>query len=219
MLFRSLSVTPVPGQWGVADVTVRATDGVETSTRLFRLTVRRPNRVPTPVNDTVTMVRSSQLRIPVATLLSNDSDPDGDTVVVDSVAPFSASGGRVQLRGTFVVYTPLTGGPASDSFVYTAGDGFGGLTQATVQVTLTDPPPPSGGDMSLANMKATPQSVSIEFVGVRGRRYRIERSPNMLPPWTTLGTVTADAFGRIRFEDTSPLATMGYYRITRATGP
>jgi hypothetical protein len=155
----------------------------------------------------------------VATLLGNDSDPDGDTVFVDSVSPLSAAGGRVQLRGLFVVYTAPEGGPATDTFVYTAGDGFRGLTTATVQVTLTDPEPPGGSALSLASMQATPQSVVLEFVGVRGRQYRIERSPDMQPPWTALGTATADAFGRFRFEDTSPLGSMGFYRIVRVTGP
>jgi hypothetical protein len=181
--------------------------------------VGRPNLAPLTVDDVVSVTRATSVRIPVATLLGNDSDPDGDTVVVDSVAPFSAAGGRVQLRGLFVVYTPPEGGPATDTFVYTAGDGFGGLTTATVQVTLTEPEPPEGSALSLSSMRATPQSVVLDFVGIRGRRYRIERSPNMQPPWTGLGTATADEFGRFRFEDTSPLDPMGFYRIVRVTGP
>jgi hypothetical protein len=215
---RTLSLTPVPGQYGTADVTMRVTDGTETAVRLFKVTVYRPNRAPLAGNDVVSVTRATSVRIPVATLLGNDSDPDGDTVFVDSVSPLSAAGGRVQLRGLFVVYTPPADGPTTDTFVYTAGDGFRGLTTATVQVTLTDPET-SGSALSLANMRATPQSVVLEFVGVRGRQYRIERSPDMQPPWTALGTATADAFGRFRFEDTSPLGSMGFYRIVRVTEP
>ena len=198
---------------------MRVTDGTETAVRLFQVTVYRPNRAPLAVDDVVSVTRATSVRIPVATLLGNDSDPDGDTVVVDSVAPFSAAGGRVQRRGSFVVYTPPTGGPATDSFVYTAGDGFRGLTTATVQVTLTDPEPPEGSALSLSSMQATPQSVVLNFVGIKGRRYRVERSSNMQPPWTALGTATADDFGRFRFEDTTPLAPMGFYRIVWVTGP
>ena len=216
---RTLSLTPVPGQYGTADVTMRVSDGTETAVRLFQVTVYRPNLAPLAVDDAVSVARATSVRIPVATLLGNDSDPDGDTVVVDSVAPFSAAGGRVQLRGLFVVYTPPVGGPATDSFVYTAGDGFRGLTTATVQVTLTDPEPPEGSALSLSSMQATPQAVVLNFVGIKGRRYRIERSPNMQPPWTALGTATADDFGRFQFEDTTPLAPMGFYRIVRVTGP
>ena len=215
---RTLSLTPVPGQYGTADVTMRVTDGTETAVRLFKVTVYRPNRAPLAGNDVVSVTRATSVRIPVATLLGNDSDPDGDTVFVDSVSPLSAAGGRVQLRGLFMVYTPPADGPTTDTLVYTAGDGFRGLTTATVQVTLTDPET-SGSALSLANMRATPQSVVLEFVGVRGRQYRIERSPDMQPPWTALGTATADAFGRFRFEDTSPLGSMGFYRIVRVTEP
>ncbi len=216
---RTLSLTPVPGQWGTADLTMRVTDGVETAVRLFRVTVYRPNVLPVAGNDSVSVVRAAQVRIPLATLLANDSDADGDTVVVDSVAPLSAAGGRLQVRGAFVVYTPPSAGLATDSFLYTAGDGHGGLAQATVDLTLTDPEAPVASDLSLVSMRATPQAVVVEFVGVRGRRYLIERSPSLLSPWSVMGMVTADSFGRIRYEDGNPLTTMGYYRITRVTTP
>ena len=200
-------------------VVVSITDGITTAASAFDVVVTEVNAAPTPSEDTISVARMAQIRIPVEAILSNDTDPDGDTVHFDSVQPLSSAGGSVQVRGMFIVYTPPGTGTGTDILVYSVGDGRGGLTPSKIHVTLTDPAPPAPGDMSLVSLRATPQSVVVEFVGIRGRRYVIERAPNMLSPWSMLATVTADAFGRIRFEDTSPLDSMGYYRITRATSP
>ncbi len=64
-----------------------------------------------------------------------DSDPDGDTILVDSNT--SPSYGTLTLTsdGSFT-YTPNNGYEGSDSFDYTISDGNGGLATATVTITI-----------------------------------------------------------------------------------
>jgi hypothetical protein len=81
------------------------------------------------------------LTIPVADLLANDSDADGDALTVVSVQ--DAVNGTVALAGGNVVFTPDADyfGPAS--FTYTVSDGNGGTATATVDITVNpvnDPP-------------------------------------------------------------------------------
>ncbi|BEU98157.1 tandem-95 repeat protein [Acidovorax sp. DW039] len=69
-------------------------------------------------------------------VLSNDSDPDGDTLSIISVSPLVKNTGTLKIEGTQVLYTPR--GPFfNDSFTYTISDGKGG--QATASVQLIDP--------------------------------------------------------------------------------
>ncbi|MEO8275580.1 MAG: cadherin-like domain-containing protein [Thermoanaerobaculia bacterium] len=76
---------------------------------------------------------------PTPTLLANDADPDGDTVVVQSVASPTAQGGTVTLvsstTGSFT-YVPPAGFKGVDSFSYTINDGESHTSTATAYVDL-----------------------------------------------------------------------------------
>jgi len=68
------------------------------------------------------------------TVLTNDSDPDGDSLTITSITqpPFGTS----IHDGTYVYYTPNTGYNGADSFKYTIDDGNGGTATATVHLTI-----------------------------------------------------------------------------------
>lgn len=92
-----------------------------------------PNEKPEPQDDRgFTAVVGTELEIPVATLLANDSDPDGDTLSVTAV-----SGAR--LEGSNVIFSPSSAG--TKTFTYTVADPDGATASATVHVTVEDPPP------------------------------------------------------------------------------
>ena len=91
------------------------------------------------------------LDVPAAGLLSNDSDPDGDSLST-SLASGPANGSvTVNADGSFR-YTPNSGYNGADSFTYTANDGNGGSATATVGIIVE---PESG---SIAIDKATSSS-------------------------------------------------------------
>jgi VCBS repeat-containing protein len=80
--------------------------------------------------------------IPAATLLANDTDPDGDTLQIVSVSGTSALGATVSLTAAGVTYHAdgldyLSAGElVQDTFTYTIADGQGGTDIATVTLTV-----------------------------------------------------------------------------------
>ena len=77
----------------------------------------------------------------ISSLLSNDSDPDGDPIQFVGVSPLSANGGTVATNGNLVIYTPATGLTNVDTFTYTISDSWGALAAGLVTVNVTSPPP------------------------------------------------------------------------------
>ena len=71
-----------------------------------------------------------------ASILSNDTDVDGDTLVVTAVS--NPAAGTVDLVGGVVTFTPTANlcGPGIGGFDYTADDGAGGSDGAHVIVTI-----------------------------------------------------------------------------------
>ncbi|MCH8992068.1 MAG: tandem-95 repeat protein, partial [Acidobacteria bacterium] len=71
----------------------------------------------------------------VISVLSNDSDIDGDTLSVASVTQ-PANGSVVNNGNGTITYTPNLNYNGADSFTYTISDGSGGSDTATVSVTV-----------------------------------------------------------------------------------
>ncbi len=91
------------------------------------------NDVPIALADSA----STNSDVPVIIeVLNNDEDPDGDTLIVDSVT--QPSNGTVVINADETVsYTPASNFNGSDSFDYTVADGQGGTDTATVSVDVT----------------------------------------------------------------------------------
>jgi hypothetical protein len=101
------------------------------------------NSMPVAHNDSLATTTGTPLSFTAAQLIANDSDPDGDTITVSSVAAATTAGGTVSgaAAGPWT-YTPPASFTGADSFTYTIGDGRGGSATATVNVTVN---PPAGG--------------------------------------------------------------------------
>jgi hypothetical protein len=96
------------------------------------------NLAPTAHNDSgFTTHQDTALNIPAATLLANDTDPNGYPLTIASVA--TPSHGTVNYNaGTKVVtFTPDTGYTGAASFGYTIDNGHSGTSSATVSLTVT----------------------------------------------------------------------------------
>ncbi len=89
------------------------------------------NGTPVANDDTAEVDEDSSVTIPV---LSNDSDPDGDTLTVTSA---TAENGTVTINpdGT-VEYTPNAGFTGTDTVTYTIDDGNGGTDTAVALVSV-----------------------------------------------------------------------------------
>jgi hypothetical protein len=81
-----------------------------------------PSSVPAPV---------------VFDVLANDTDADGDALVVTDIHDGPAHGtATISADGTTVIYTPFEDYSGTDSFVYCISDGNGGTDFATANVTI-----------------------------------------------------------------------------------
>jgi hypothetical protein len=93
------------------------------------------NKPPVAENDTLSdsVLLSSRLEIPVADLLANDSDANGDSLTITAVA---SEDGTVFLKDRLITFQahPNFAGPAS--FEYTVSDGKGGTDTATVSFNV-----------------------------------------------------------------------------------
>ena len=119
------------------------------------------NEPPRARSDEVS-ARSGRSR--VVQVLANDSDPNGDLLIVSDVEPVSPEQGVVVVspdRRT-VQFTPSGGFTGTVSFGYEISDGNGGVDSATVRVTVladeTNTPPEPRDDTAVARAG---QEVSI----------------------------------------------------------
>jgi hypothetical protein len=96
-------------------------------------------------------------------VLGNDTDIDGDQLLVVDVG--TASKGTVTITGggTGLTYQPTAGATGSDSFSYTAGDGHGGSASATVHVTIADNGIPTANDDVLVVLEDDPATAVPVF--------------------------------------------------------
>jgi hypothetical protein len=224
---------PLQYQWGKGDATLGGQNSdtlmltnVQTAdftnyyvivTNLYGFTVSSnavlaQNHPPVAVQDILKRQANGDTKVPVATLLANDTDADGDVLTLLSVSTTSAAGGLVIWSGDWVYYRPPGGYTNSDAFTYTISDGYCGGTatgNVLVQVMTTN------GPSHNFTINLQPDgSVRLLFTGVPGWTYRIQYA-DTLPPinWLDLSTNTADELGTYQFIDMLPTnAPARFYR-------
>jgi uncharacterized repeat protein (TIGR01451 family) len=131
-----LLYTPATGFSGIDSFTYTISDGTDSGTATVSITViSTTNQPPQAVNDGATGTQNTLLIIPVATLLSNDTDPDlGDSLNLTGVS--NPSNGSVELDGSNVIFTPLAGFIGQAGFDYSISDSQGETSTASVNITV-----------------------------------------------------------------------------------
>lgn len=159
-----------------------------------------PNSAPRPLEDSFQRPADSGLIIAVATLLANDTDPNGDLLELDGFDATGESGGTLALTNATLVYSPPPASAVPDRFRYRVRDGFGGTAEAVVTVGLA----PTGPGRNLLGIRAVAEGLEIRFLGIPGRQYAVQTTSNLLGgEWTTQATLRAGTSGQILFVDTS----------------
>jgi trimeric autotransporter adhesin len=132
---RTFTGTPPLNFNGEITVSVTASDGAASVSSSFTLTIAPVNDAPVPGADAGLSVTSGVvLSIPVATLLVNDTDVDGDTLSI--VAVGNGLNGTAVIVGSNVQFTPAAGYAGPASFEYTVSDGQGATVQVPVSITV-----------------------------------------------------------------------------------
>jgi subtilase family serine protease len=171
---------------------------------------------PPPVAGTVVLQRNQNcgVKITVADLLTNDSDPDNEVLTLISAGPATGNGGAVVVTNGWIFYTPAAGFTNSDTFSYVIADS--GDVQASGSVSVTVPVDLSQSQNIVSVETTDTNTTVINFQGIPGRAYTVQYTPSLQSPvWQTLGTSTAGATGAFQFID---LPTNGsparFYRST-----
>ena len=160
----SFNYTPAAGMSGTDSFTYVANDGTGDSnvaTVTITVTATGPNSPPTAVDDP--LAATNQDVALVIDVLANDTDPDPDTLTVNSVTQ-GTNGAVVNNGGTNVTYTPDALWTGVDTFTYEASDGNGGFDTATVTVTVSaagNTPPTAVDDPSAATTQDTPVVIDV----------------------------------------------------------
>ena len=161
------------------------------------------NSRPIAVSYQLQRFPQSGAKVRITTLLTNDSDPDGDTISFVSVSSISGAGGVISRPGSWLAYVPPSGFTNADSFSYIIADSGGLQTTGIVSLAV------SANNAFSQNIYGTESlaggAVRIHFSGIPGTSYSVQYSvTNQSPVWQTLGTATADSIGQFDFTDTPP---------------
>jgi hypothetical protein len=191
-------------------VQVIAQNGADNKIYIITIT----NVAPSFAGYAVATPYQTPVTIPLAKLLANAADANGDALAVTAAGPLSANGGVVTLQASGIGYTPPNNFSGADTFPVTITDARGASVVGTITVSVGPPPDAGGEGVNPPLLTALPDGkIGIAFHGIPGRGYVVQRSVGGLENWITLATVVADASGRISFTDEAPPAGSAFYRL------
>jgi cysteine-rich repeat protein len=154
-----VTFTPAANFAGAAGFDYTVSDGTRTDVGHVDVTVTPVNDPPVAIDDAATTAEDTALTIAAATLAANDTDVDGDALVV--VAVGAASGGTVGLVTGTITFTPTANFAGTAGFDYTVSDGA--LTDTghvAIAVTPVADPPVASDDAA-----TTAEDTAITFAG------------------------------------------------------
>ena len=130
----SFIYTPAANFNGSDSFTYSANDGAVDSAAIgVTLTVNPVNDLPVAVNDAATTAEDTAVVVPA---LDNDSDVDGDSLLIVAVGTPAHGSAAIGPNGT-IVYTPAADYSGPDGFTYSIDDGNGGTASASVAIVVT----------------------------------------------------------------------------------
>jgi len=187
-----------PAIQDVYSVTVQVDDGVNPAVSTgFDWTITDVNRAPVAVNDgSFSVVHDTSAELDV---LANDSDADGDSLIVLGIASLPANGTLTINADDTLTYTPDASFVGGDSFTYTIDDGFGETDEASVELTVTNEPPVAVGDV-YGTDKVTP--LNVPAPGVLGNDSDADGDvlSSVLVSDVSNGTLTLNADGSFSYQ-------------------
>jgi lysophospholipase L1-like esterase len=125
---RTITIHPATNQFGTSAVTLTVSDGVNTTSTSFTLTVNAVNDTPSATSQSLTNLEDTPFGI---TLLT--TDPETTNLNYTILAP--PQHGTLSGTPPHLIYTPATNYFGADSFTFIADDGA--LTSAVATVSLT----------------------------------------------------------------------------------
>ena len=131
-----INYTPTQDDVGSHVIIITVTDDKLTTNQSFVLTVREVNDAPTATDDTYSIPEDNTLTIELPGVLSNDTDPEEDELVVNLATDVTNGVLTLNTNGSFT-YTPNENFNGEDSFTYKVNDGEYDSNLATATITIT----------------------------------------------------------------------------------
>ena len=130
-----ISYTPSLNFYGSDTITYTVQDTTgQSASSTVAVIINPVNDAPITSADALTLDEDTSGSIDLSTVLSNDSDPDGDTL---SVVGVSAETGSAQIIGGLSIeYTPTSNYFGNDTLTYTIEDGQGASATGQISVTV-----------------------------------------------------------------------------------
>lgn len=183
--------------------------GYDTGAKQIKLV---KNNAPTFTGYAVGTPHGTAAAISLGKLLTSAADADNDPLTVTDAGPGSANGGTAVLQAGSVLYTPPAGFSGADTFAVTVTDSKGASVSGTVTVTVGSN---SGAGANSPILTTLPGGdMKVDFQGIPGRSYQIQRSTD-LENWTVLATVVAGPTGGVSFTDENPPSGSAFYRLRK----
>ena len=130
----TINFAPTSNFTGTTTITYTISDGTTgTDTATVSVSVSPVNDAPVAVDDTATITEDTPTDL---TVLTNDSDVDGDPLTVTTA---SSPDGSVAINSDGTInFTPTSNFTGTTTVTYTVTDGAGGTDSATVTVTVNN---------------------------------------------------------------------------------
>nr|WP_315831226.1 DUF4082 domain-containing protein [Bradyrhizobium prioritasuperba] len=166
------------------------------------------NQPPVANNDSgFSATQNTTLSIPAATLLANDTDPNGDALTVTGASGGVNGTAAYNAETNTVTFTPTAGYTGPASFNYAISDGRGGAATASVGLTVS----PASSTVSLFSASSTPSVVTVndpnsvelglkfqassngDIIGIRFYKGPQNTGTHVADLWSATGTLLASA--------------------------
>ncbi|OQX12318.1 MAG: hypothetical protein BWK80_43850, partial [Desulfobacteraceae bacterium IS3] len=121
------------------------------------VTITVENAPPVAEDDSASTRPNTPVSVP---LLVNDSDPNNDPLIVDSITTLPANGTVSFKPDGTLVYTPNPGFSGTDTFIYQISDGKGGTDTATVTIRVDNESPTAVSD-SVVTRPEQPLNIAV----------------------------------------------------------
>jgi autotransporter-associated beta strand protein len=181
--------------------------------------VQLVNTPPTPGYHMACVMQNQPLVLPVATLLSNDYDPDHDPLTIVGVSQLSTNGGTAALvYGTNITYLPKPDCVGNDLLTYALSDSYTNVS-VPIYISVLSYSALTNSIVGITNLGGG--TVTITCTGIPGLTYWMLAATNLATPiyWTTLSTNFADTNGLWQCTDSGATNFEGYYRTATQTNP
>lgn len=128
-----LALTPPTDFFGTIEASYTVTDGVNELSSSISIMVHPINDAPLTQNDAYELLGNG--RKVALDVLENDIDPDGDQLTITGV---SSESGTVEILNNQIFYRSANGFLGEDEVAYTVEDGYGGESNASAIIEVTE---------------------------------------------------------------------------------